>query len=149
MPKDEEDEKNKPEKEDDEESEPETQVIEEAPTQTRRLGLEEIMPTMGDSETGGLENTQWIRVGGQEEEKKEETPIYDLEKAIAGNYSETQDYSTIGTGGDYDSIQRAGQTTPMMQDSNQQDGGIPMNQAKSYETSNEQDLKERRKRENW
>ena len=55
-----------------EEESSQTQIIEEEPSNFRKLALEEIMPTMGESETGGLENTQWIRVAQQEEEKKED-----------------------------------------------------------------------------
>ncbi len=131
-----------------EEESSQTQIIEEEPSNFRKLALEEIMPTMGESETGGLENTQWIRVAQQEEEKKEETPIYDLEKATSERgYDTDSTYKIEGTGGDYDMVQSS---APTMQDSSNQDQGInPMNQAKSYETSGEKELKERRKRDRW
>jgi len=131
-----------------EEESSQTQIIEEEPSNFRKLALEEIMPTMGESETGGLENTQWIRIAQQEEEKKEETPIYDLEKATSERgYDADSAYKIEGTGGDYDMVQSS---TPTMQDSSNQDQGInPMNQAKSYETSGEKELKERRKRDRW
>ena len=131
-----------------EEESSQTQIIEEEPSNFRKLALEEIMPTMGESETGGLENTQWIRVAQQEEEKKEETPIYDLEKATSERgYDTDSTYKIEGTGGDYDLVQSS---APTMQDSSNQDQGInPMNQAKSYETSGEKELKERRKRDRW
>jgi len=131
-----------------EEESSQTQIIEEEPSNFRKLALEEIMPTMGESETGGLENTQWIRIAQQEEEKKEETPIYDLEKATSERgYDTDSTYKIEGTGGDYDMVQSS---APTMQDSSNQDQGInPMNQAKSYETSGEKELKERRKRDRW
>ena len=142
-------EKNNEETEEETEEEPtEQETTEEEPSNFRKLALEEIMPTMGESETGGLENTQWIRVTQQEEEKKEETPIYDLEKATSERgYDTDSAYKIEGTGGDYDMVQSS---TPTMQDSSNQDQGInPMNQAKSYETSGEKELKERRKRDRW
>jgi len=131
-----------------EEESSQAQIIEEEPSNFRKLALEEIMPTMGESETGGLENTQWIRIAQQEEEKKEETPIYDLEKATSERgYDTDSAYKIEGTGGDYDMVQSS---APTMQDSLNQDQGInPMNQAKSYETSGEKELKERRKRDRW
>ena len=140
-----------PKEKNNEETEEETsqeQIIQEEPSKFRKLALEEIMPTMGESETGGLENTQWIRITQQEEEKEEETPIYDLEKATSERgYDADSAYKIEGTGGDYDMVQSS---APTMQDSFNQDQGInPMNQAKSYETSGEKELKERRKRDRW
>ena len=140
-----------PKEKNNEETEEETsqeQIIQEEPSKFRKLALEEIMPTMGESETGGLENTQWIRITQQEEEKEEETPIYDLEKATSERgYDADSAYKIEGTGGDYDMVQSS---APTMQDSFNQDQGInPMNQAKSYETSGEKELKERRKRDSW
>ncbi len=142
-------EKNNEETEEETEEEySQVQIIEEEPSNFRKLALEEIMPTMGESETGGLDNTQWIRIAQQEEEKEEETPIYDLEKATSERgYDADSAYKIEGTGGDYDMVQSS---TPTMQDSSNQDQGInPMNQAKSYETSGEKELKERRKRDGW
>ena len=146
MPKDE---NNKGTEEETEEESSQEQIVQvEEPSNFRKLALEEIMPTMGESETGGLENTQWIRIAQQEEEKEEETPIYDLEKATSERgYDVDSAYKIEGTGGDYDMVQSSAVT---MQDSLNQDQGItPMNQAKSYETSGEKELKERRKRDRW
>lgn len=119
---------------------------EESP-QFKKIALEELMSP--DSEPTNLEQgAKWVRIFQGEKEEEKETPIYDLDKSLkTKGYSSVEDYSTSASG-DYESISPAGANTPAFQDQNQ-DGFNPMNQAKSYETSGEHELKERRKREFW
>tara|TARA_Y100000034_G_C6698347_1_gene307826 strand:+ start:85 stop:660 length:576 start_codon:yes stop_codon:yes gene_type:complete len=139
--------KKKSEKEKETPQEPQQQ-FEEGPAQFRQIALEEL--TTEDVSTRDLgQGARWIRLGQKEEEEEKEPAIYDLAKATSekGYTSIDDSYKLVGTGGDYDAIQRAGQTTPGFQDPTQPNP--VMNQAQSYETSGEKELKERRKRELW
>jgi len=137
MPKDEEEDEEIVE---DEESQPQ---VEES-TNFKKIALEELMTPDVDP-TNLEQGARWIRVAQSEEEKPEKTAIYDLDKSIKSReYHSTEAYSAVGSG-DYDS-QKASTFT----DSNQKDQRFnQVNQVNPYETSNEQDLKDRRKKEFW
>lgn len=116
------------------------------PAQFKKIALEELMNKDADI---GADNqgTRWIRVGVEEEKEEKPTAIYDLEKSKESYFNMGDSYSQIGSGGgDYSTP--SGAEAPRFQDNSQQDqGGFnQMNQAQSYDTSQERDLKKERDR---
>ncbi len=114
--------------------------------QFKRIALEELMNK--DTELGAdNQGTRWIRVGGEEEKEEKPKAIYDLEKSKESYFNMGDSYSQIGSGGgDYSTP--SGAQAPRFQDNNnQQDQGFnQMNQAQSYDTSAERELKKERDR---
>ena len=141
----------KKKKVDEERSTPRPQVQQQfdEPSNFRSIALEELTTEDISGKDIGQGN-RWIRVGGEEEKEEKEPAVYDLAKATSSDYATVGDsYQQVGIGGDYDSIQRAGQTTPGFQDPTKQDDASQMDQTKSYDTSGERAEKERRAREAW
>jgi hypothetical protein len=114
----------------------------------KRLTLEEMIPSLQFDEDNQQERTRWIRLAQGDEEKEDETPIYDLDKSIKGKgYTSIEDYQSPE--GDYSSFSRS--SSPTMQSFSKQDqtGLTQSNQSQAYETSKERELKERRKKDIW
>lgn len=116
------------------------------PAQFKKIALEELMNK--DADIGAdRQGTRWIRVGGEEKEEKKETAIYDLEKSKDAYFNMGDSYSRATSGGgDYSTP--SGAASPRFQDNTSQNQGgfSQVNQAQSYDTSGERDLKKERER---
>jgi len=127
------------------------QQTQEAPSQFKKIALEELMNK--DSISGDLgQGRKWIRVGGGEKKEEKEGAIYDLAKMNNGSSYQMSDDYAGASGGDYGMA--ASQPGTFVDPGQQQSGGVggggtfnpTTNQAQSYDTSSEKNLKKERDR---
>ena len=109
----------------------------------KKLSLEEIIPTL--KENIEITNRRERRTNVEkEEEKPKETHVYDINKDIEKTgYHSIADYNP--SGGNYDMFQKTG-TAAM---NSTQDFSQQQNQTRTYETSKEKEINERRKKDSW